>query len=162
MNNYRHITKEQFFQILGDDRYRWAKKGDPELPWLEAHIDFIFDTVTNTYVGYRRTSSWNSDIDWGVVDSLIPRKILAELKRKDRKRRKSNNRVKARYRKLIRRGKHVQPTPVYVGSGLYEFMEKGNVIPYEPIGLDGIADLIEELWSDKVVINENNKSNIQG
>lgn len=141
------ITEEQFYEMFGSDRYKWIGNKSPDLDWWEPHINFVWDKEKEKTAGFRRTSSWNPDVEYC---------YLRERTKEEEK----------RSLEALEKLKNIPRTP-YVPPkkpGLIEFLENDNISSYD-IKKFNLADLttrLEELWEDKILQTDRKITFFQG
>lgn len=155
MDNLIRISEKQFFDYFKGDNYIWVKwtgkpKDVPEPPYLQAHLNWVFDKNSNRYVGYMSTSSYNDDVDYSILEELASAEMIEWYEKytiEEKKRREeSDKKWLEDYAKLPPRKPFDPAKP-----GLMEFIEKENNIPYNPeVGIDDMVKAFESVWYNKL------------
>jgi hypothetical protein len=142
--NFIQISKEQFYNYFSNRDYlsvSWAGRtpGVPEPPYRQAHLNWVFDTVTNQYVGYELSSSWNDGTRYTILEELTSAEMLEwnKLYLAEEKIRQEKADAESKEYWTKHPPKPYDPTK----PRLLEFLENGNVIEYNP-SIDNLMDAL--------------------
>lgn len=130
--NYIRINEEQFYNYFKGYNYvkvSWMGKSKdiPDPPYWEAHLDWVFDKNTQTYVGYETSSSWYNDGEYAILEEIASPEMVEwntiYQVEEQTNREKWEKEVNEAY---TRNPRSFDPTE----PGLMEFLDEGDVIEY--------------------------------
>jgi len=158
-DNFIQISEKQFYNYFSDDRYVrffWAGKNSnfPEPPYWMAHNDWVFDTLTQTYVGYELSSSWNDNVEYGILESIATAEMISWNARLLVVQKWRKEKV---YREYLDNaeywGKRFKPFDP-AKPGLFDFPEKEATVVYfnpENFSIDFMLKQIEDIWVNQKI-----------
>ena len=155
------VSKEDFYRILADDKYKRIGWKDPEDGSWSSHREVIQDTDTKTTVGYQISSSYNPNVRYYLKEDFLRSlpenggidiegikeriKKAAELKeRKDANKKDTYDDIRLRRAKTER-----EPND---SPGLFEFLESQPNFEWkdEDTSIDMFVELLQEIWFDRI------------
>lgn len=156
MENFIRISKEQFYNHFKGENYRLVKwyNGNPsdvpKPPYQQAHLDWVFDSAKNQYVGYTSSSSYNDDVEYTILEELATPDMVEWYENYSIEEKKRREEQDKKWNEIYAKAPPRKPFDP-LKPGLMEFLAEENVIPYNPeVGIDEMVKQFESVWYDKL------------
>lgn len=153
MEDYIRISKDQFYDYFKDENYNlvrwhnWNNKEFPKPPYWQAHLNWVFDTATNSYVGYESSSSWNDDVEYTILKELCTPEMIEWNTNYLAKKKLKDNQFEKEYKEF--RSKHPRKPFDPAKPGLFEHLAEDYVVPYNPTeSVGNIVKALTDAWED--------------